>query len=160
MSWQHRDINAVVLGKVAFAATDLTAAGAGDATEIDGIAYDREDKTEFPNGPPESGVLYVAASAVLGSGDTLSIAANWQHSPSTTQSWTDVGTAVASTVIATGPSGGGTVHAEIAIPLSGPVAQTLDKAVRVQVTPDLSRAGTDTASIGGVLVFGGERVLD
>jgi hypothetical protein len=57
-----------------------------------------------------------------------------------------------SAVVATGPTGGGTVTGTFEVDMNlGGAGQY----VRAKFTPDMSAADTDTAALSGVLVFGG-----
>jgi hypothetical protein len=121
-----------------------TAGGAGDATELDGRYIDRSGYL--------SAKLTVAFKAVLGDGETLSIAANLQDDADGAGVGTDFGGAFASAVVATGPGGGGTVEGQVELDFDLSGARQY---VRAQFTPDLSAANTDTAIIAAVLVLGG-----
>jgi hypothetical protein len=142
-----RNIGAWLKSAFAFPTTAALAAGTGDDTEVNGSSIDR-----FSLGQQVlSGKLLVNWLTTLDTGETLSIAANFQDSPTGTDQWADYGDVVASTVVVT--AGSDTEFEgvfEMDISLGG-----AKQHVRVQVTPDLSRAGTDTAEISGVVVFGG-----
>lgn len=143
-----RNIGAWLKSVFAFPLTTAVAAGAGDATEVDGSAIDRLTLGALAL----SAKLVVVCQATLESGGTLSFIGNIQDSPTGTDQWSDFGTALASTVALTGGPGiteeEGTV--ELNINLSG-----AKQFVRSQVTPDLSATSTDTAEFSGVMVFGG-----
>ncbi len=142
-----RNIGAWLKSVFAFPTTAALAAGTGDATEIDGSAIDR-----FVLGQQVlSAKLIVQWLTTLDTGETLSIAANFQDSPTGTDQWTDYGDVLAAVIVVTAGSDTefeGVVELDVSL---GGAKQH----VRVQVTPDLSRAGTDTAEISGVVVFGG-----
>lgn len=137
------DVGAALDADHAVDATSVTAGGSGDATEVDGSSIDTQGLDS------ESVDLIVHGSATLDEDETLTIAGNWQDSADD-QSFADVGDALAATVVATGPTGGGTV--EFTLKLGSLNLALARRYVRAQVTPDLSRANTDTASIMGVYV--------
>jgi hypothetical protein len=139
--------------KVAFALANSTAvaAGSGDNTEVNGAALDLLSfTTRF-----RSAKLAVAIAATLASGETITVAGQWQDSANGS-SWSDYGSVVVASVAGTGPSGGGAVSGvvEMKVNLSG-----ARRYVRCKATPNLSRAGTDTATMSGVYVLGGPDAL-
>lgn len=128
-----------------FAAAAVTAGGAGDNTEINGAAIDLNAYgTRF-----RSAKLAAPVTATLGSGETVQVLGNFQDSADGTN-WSDYKDALAATTVATGPSGGGarTGVATLEVDITG-----ARRYIRVQATPNLSRAGTDTASFGPGLVL-------
>lgn len=147
---ERRDINSLIVPKTIFAGRVLSATT--DGSELNGIAIDRLDTTQFPNGPPESVTAIIALSATQDSAETLTLAANWQTGPSSTQSWADVGTAFSAAVVITQSGGDGESHAAIRVPLSGVSAQ-LDQFVRIQLTPTLSDTDDATVAIAAVGIF-------
>lgn len=121
-----------------------TAGGTGDATSVTGITVDR---FAVGNGSL-AGVLNagIAYEATLASGATLSIAYAVQEGGDGTN-FSDYQTATYA-VVATGPSGGGTVGGVFdigSINLSG-----ARRYARVNFKPDLSASGTDTASFRAI----------
>lgn len=132
-----------------FAAVDsVTAGGTGDATEVSGAYIDRQGFSSLK--------VVIPYSAVLAATKTLSIAANLQDATSLAGAGVaDYGSAMASAVVATGPTGGGTETGvvELDFDLAG-----ANQFVRVQFTPDLSATGTDTASLAAVYILGGAQV--
>lgn len=130
------------------AVSSATAAGTGDATEVNGAYIDRQGFSSLK--------VLISYSAVLAATKTLSIAANLQDATSSAGAGVaDFGAAMASTVVATGATGGSTETGvvELDFDISG-----ADQFVRVQYTPDLSNTGTDTASLAAVYVLGGAQV--
>lgn len=126
------------------AGSAATAAGSGDATSVTGVTVDRMG---FGNGSP-AGVLNagVAYEAVLASGATLSIGYSIQDSADGT-TFADYQTATYA-VVATGPSGGGT---KVGVFDLGSVnLSSARRYVRMVYNPDLSAAGTDTASFRAI----------
>ena len=156
MSYQRRDIQVGLVVKSAFAGTSLTSGN--DGSEIDGIAYDLQDAALFPGGPPQSAVAYIAVSATQDSGDTLTVAANWQTGPSSTQSFADVGTPFTSAVVRT-LSADGENHDIVKLPLSN-LHASLDQFVRIQLTLTMNDTDQGTLESHGVLVFEAGAVLD
>lgn len=127
-----------------------TAGGAGDATAIDGDYIDRKGN----NGIALSAKLVVAFTAALAGGETLSIAAKFQDATDGAGSGVaDIGDALASTVVATGASGGSTETGTVEMDIDLGSAREF---IRSVVTPDLSAGGTDTCNITAVLVLYGD----
>lgn len=130
------------------AISSATAGGTGDTTEVNGAYVDRQGFSSLK--------VLIPYSAVLAATKTLSITANLQDATSSAGAGVaDFGSAMASAVVATGPTGGGTVTGvvELDFDVSG-----ADQYVRVQYTPDLSATGTDTANLAAVYVLGGAQV--
>lgn len=123
----------------------VTAGGGADGAESDGDWIDVQDY--------ESAKLLVPYEATLADGETLSLAANFQTADDDTgTNAEDYGDAMSNQVVATGPSGGGTVSgvAELDVNLDG--ARLF---LRSQITPTMSASSTDTATVGAALVRGG-----
>jgi hypothetical protein len=145
----QRDVADLLTSKLGSAFAALTAGGSGDATAVVGVAIDR-----FATGSmPLSAELLLAFSAVLGATKSLSIGtvkieqspdgSNWDATALMT--FTDPGI-VASSV------GGGTVTG--VVKLNVPLGSA-KRWVRVDFTPDLSAANTDTATVVAVWNLGG-----
>jgi hypothetical protein len=157
---QLKSIAELIDEKSLFKSLSWTAGGASDNAVWTGDSIDRE---AFATGSlPRSLDAVVAYDATLASGATLALAWDLQDSPDGTN-YSDLVTE-ASTVVATGPSGGGRVHGVSRIVIAdankpmGTPGYGIGGArryVRVNVTPHLSAAGTDTGVIAGVGVFGG-----
>lgn len=147
-----KNAGAWVTGAFAFVSTPATAGGTGDATEVNGVAIDLlAYGTRY-----RSAKLVIPVRATLASGATLSIAANFQDGAAS-NSWSDYATALTNAVHLTGPSGGGAAVgvAELEVDITG-----ARRWLRVQVTPDLSSTGTDTAVMGaGVLLLCGPQEI-
>jgi hypothetical protein len=124
-----------------------TAGGSGDNTAVTGVIIDRAAFNW-----PQSAVFAVPFTSTLAAAATLSVVMTVQDGENSGLS--DAGTFAtrANAVVATGPSGGGTVTGvvELDVNLSG-----AKRYVRLNFTPDLSASGTDTAALSGVAVFGG-----
>lgn len=124
-----------------------TAAGTGDATEVDGAWIDRKPSDV---GAFLSAKVIIAYTASLTADKTLAFAA--QIRDATDSSGTgadDYGDAIASTVVASA-TGTNTGTVEIDVDLAA-----AREFIQVQVTPDLSASGTDTLEWSAVLVFFG-----
>lgn len=147
MTTQIKHIGALLSVLRAAANTAATAGGSGDDTLVTGVILDRAGI-----GYPQSAVLAIPFSAVLGEGETLEIGYTVQTGNADNLS--DAATLASGdkAVVATGPSGGGTVTGtfRVDLPLGG-----AGRYVRANFTPDLSRANTDTAALSAVLIFGG-----
>lgn len=127
--------------------TTAVAGGAGDATKDTGEAIDR---LGFG-----SAAVMLAYEATLAEGATLSLAVEREESEDG-DVWTDAEEIQAATVVATGPSGGGTVRGVLKLRESFEVRS---QNVRYNVTPNLSAGATDTATIATVVVLGGAERL-
>ena len=134
----------------------LTAGGAGDNTNVVGSTIDREG---FSTGSlPLSMDFLVYFSATLTATKTLSLTLELDSSPDGA-AWTSFATQAA-TVVATGPTGGGTVTGIARLTVAGNPGPGVSLAsagrfLRSQVTPDLSNTATDTATCIVIGVFGG-----
>jgi hypothetical protein len=151
MTSQIRNIASLISVMGAAASVTATAGGAGDGTEVTGFELDRS-----LIGMPQSAVLAVPYSAVLSEGETLSVgfaveSANLDGMVGATDLITGT-----STVVATGPTGGGTVTGTYEIPVA---LMGAGLHVRAKFTPSLSKASTDTAALSAVFVFGGAERL-
>lgn len=147
MTTQIRNIGALISIARAAANTAVVAGAGGDGAAVTGAIIDRA-----LHAFPQSAVLAIPYTATLAAGETLSIEYTVQDGNDSGLS--DAGTlktAVAK-VVATGPTGGGTVtgsfEADLLIAGAG-------RYVRANFTPTMSRGATDTAALSAVLVFGG-----
>lgn len=142
------DIGACLDAVYCAAEVDVTAGGSGDATEVNGAWISVADRMSIK--------VLLPFTATLGAGETISFAANLQEASDISGTGAaDFGDAVAATVVATGESGGSTEKGVVELDFD--VSQT-DGFVRVQFTPDMSRANTDTAKIQSAYVRGGASV--
>lgn len=131
-------------------AVAATAAGSGDATEVNGQWVSRDIANV---GMAVSAKLVIGYEAVLAEGKTLTIAANIQDATDSSGTGVaDYGTAVAATTVATGDTGGSTERGTIELDFD--LAEA-NEYVRAQFTPDLSASGTDTAKVSAHWVFFG-----
>lgn len=128
----------------AAAAVDVTAGGSGDNTEV--------NTAWIAKGSSEGIAFAVAFTATLGAGATLTISGNLQDATDASGTGAaDHGTAVAATVVATGGAGGST---ETGVAVFDFDVGGADAFARLQFTPDLSRANTDTAEITAIAMIG------
>lgn len=147
MTTQIRNIGALISVLRASANVAVTAGGSGDDTAVVGVILDRGEI-----GFPQSGVLAIPFTATLAEDETLTLAHTLQTGNADDLSDATTLLTGAAEVVATGPTGGGTVTGTVEIDLSLGGA---GRYVRAGFTPDLSRAGTDTAALSSVIVFGG-----
>lgn len=125
----------------------LVAGGTGDATAVTGATIDRLGYG--------SAKVVLVSRAVLAQAATLALAVEYQES-SNGSDWDTAVALQASTTVATGGSGGST-ELDITtfdIDLSGK-----KRYIRVNYTPNLSAANTDTAEATCALVMGGADTL-
>jgi hypothetical protein len=151
MTTQIRSIGDLIKVDRAAANTAVTAGGSGDDTEVTGVTLDRLSMNS-----PQSAVLAIPFTATLAEGETLSLAYEVEEGQASNLSDAATLQSAATAVVATGPSGGGTVTGtfEVNVPLMG-----AGQYVRAKFTPNLSAANTDTAALSAVLVFGGAERL-
>lgn len=133
------------------AATAVVQQTAGSTAAVTGITIDRAEL-----GWPESLVIVVPISATLAANETVSLAHTLQTSAASDMSNPVTVDTATATVQATGAAGGSTETRLFSrnVPLRG-----ARRYVRLNLTPTLSRANTDTVRLGGVLVFGGANRL-
>ncbi len=128
-----------------------TAAGGGDNTEVDGQWVDRELSGV---GIALSAKLVIAFTSALQQDATLTFALNFQDATSSAGAGSaDFAAAVAATVAATGDSGGSTETGTFEVDIDLGAARQW---IRTQVTPNLSRGGTDTVEWSSILMFYGD----
>lgn len=152
MSWgKGKDLGAYILPKFAAAETDVTAGGAGDNTEVNGAWIDTQGF--------ESLEFLMTYTATLAAAATLSLAANVQDADDISGTGaadvsTDYLSALPATVVSTGATGGSTNKGAYALGIDLTMCK---RYVRVQFTPNLSAANTDTAKIGATYLLGGAK---
>lgn len=151
MTVEKRSIGDKISVARAAANTAATAGGSGDNTAVTGVIIDRA-----AHGWPESMVAAIPFTTTLAAAATLTLSGTVQTGPDSALASVRTLQAIPATVVATGPGGGGTVTGtlEVNVPLRG-----ADRYVRLNFTPDLSAANTDTAALSAVLVFGGAERL-
>ena len=145
-----RAIGDIASVRRAAANTAVTAGGAGDNTLVTGVIIDRAAL-----GWPQSAIFAVPFTTTLAAAASLSLAYTVQEGDASNLSDAATLQSATSAVIASSV-GGGTVTGtfEVNVPLIG-----AGRYVRVNWTPDLSAANTDTAALSAVLVFGGAERL-
>lgn len=151
MTVKIRSIGDLIAVRRAAANTAVTAGGGGDAAAVTGVVIDRAEL-----GWPQSCVLAIPFTATLAAAATLSVAYALQEGNASNLSDAATLQSAAAQVVATGPGGGGTVTGTLEVNASLAGA---GRYVRLNFTPDLSAANTDTAALSAVIVFGAaERV--
>lgn len=144
---QH-DIGAYIASRFG-AKAEAVAAGAGDNTEVNGPYFAHEGFL--------SAKLIIAYECVLQAAATLSLAHNLQDATTIAGAGVaDFGAVTALTVRATGDTGGSTERGVVEVDYDLTTARGF---LRVQVTPDLSAGGTDTADVIAIVVLGGADTL-
>lgn len=148
MSWgKQKDAGAWYKPVYSRAAVAVTAGGTGDATEADGGWIDRQGFDSLD--------AVIAFTTALAADQTLTIAANFQDADTIGGSGAaDFGEAHAATVYATGDSGGSTETGVAQIGIDLTMAR---RYVRIQFTPNLSRANTDTANLQQTYILAGAK---
>lgn len=142
-----KDPAAISHGVYALASTSATAGGSGDATEVNGATINTAALTARPNGV----VFFVPVTATLAQAETITLTANLQDSADGS-TWADI-TTPAVLLTLTGGSGGSTETGCVKLGFDVSRARQY---LRVQATPNLSAANTDTAVMGaGTAVFTG-----
>jgi len=146
MSSTMRNISAYIKSVFADAIPDIVAAGAGDATESDGIWIDRDGF--------ESCELVMSYETVLALAETLSFAGNIQDADdSGGTNVGDFGTAFTATVVETGD--GSPTSTKRGTFIRAFNLHGARRWLRSQITPDLSASGTDTAEVMVLFILGG-----
>lgn len=142
------DVASLITARAASAFVSATAGGAGNNVSVVGLTIDR-----FSFGSlPMCGEIEIPFETVLAQGDTLSLSALSVEDSADGSSWAVYQTLTAPGVVATGPAGGGTVHGQVSV---GVNLSSARRYVRVDHTPSLSAANTDTAKTLAVFVLGG-----
>ncbi|MEM7211423.1 MAG: hypothetical protein AAF479_05915 [Pseudomonadota bacterium] len=123
---------------------DVAAGGSGDGVEV--------NSAWIAKGSSLGMAFAVPFTATLAEGETLSISGNLQDATDDAGAGAaDFGTAVAATVVATGGTGGTT---ETGVALFDFDLGPARSHARLQFTPDLSAANTDTAEVHAVALIG------
>ena len=131
--------------------TDMTAAGAGDNTEVQGATIDRQDNLDL--------VLVLTGVATLAATETISIVnIDIQESDDGAAFDTAVNLVATDQVVATGGGGGTTEDFAYHLKVDLGEALVRKRYLRFNVTYDLSAGATDTARAGASAVLLGARV--
>lgn len=147
----QRDIASVATPVLASAFTSITAGGAGDNAAIVGGTTDRTALNSYSS-LPRAVEYAVAWQATLGANNTLSLKTAKIQSSQDGATWSDLQTFTDPGVVATGPAGGGVVSG---VTKFGAQIGMAGRYVRFVVTPDLSAANTDTATVVSLGVMAG-----
>lgn len=143
MAWNIKDLGS--LADVQFGGqADVTAAGAGDATEVNGTAIDNSSSTYG------CCLAIVSYTTTLTQSETMTIAADIDEDDNSSFTSATATTLQTATTEATGDTGGSTETGNVKF-----VIDLTDKEeyVRVNFTPDLSAGATDTARLQLVYVL-------
>lgn len=145
-----KDIQAETMSRFARAATVvITAAGAGDATELVGSAIDIR---LLPH-RPSSVVFEIPVTATLGATQTCIVTGLIEKSVDNS-TW--VVMKASATLLTLLGGAGGTTETGVAR-VGADLIESGANFIRFKATPDLNRAGTDTMQVGAaVAVFGGQ----
>lgn len=149
MKAHGKDIKGETLSVFARASTGaITAAGAGDNTEITGSSINIASLAHRPS----SVVFEIPVTATLAATQTCVVTGLIEKSVDGS-TWTTM-VASATLLTLTGPSGGATVTGVARV--GGDLIQSNANFIRFKATPNLSASGTDTMNVGAaVAVFGG-----
>jgi hypothetical protein len=155
MSFQH-DVGAHIKGAIGLIPNTITAGGGGDGTEQDGLDVDRLGY--------HSAKFIIEWSATLAQDATLTLAATVQDTATAGSGHADyIAAALASTIVATGGTGGTTENGTTAIDVDFDMgADDLgvgNRYFRLQFTPTCSATQTDTVDLAVCVVLGGADVL-
>jgi hypothetical protein len=148
MTTEIRDIGSKITLRRAAANLAITAGAGQDGQQQTGVTIDRA-----LIGWPQSAVFGLSYTAALAASETLSFAYTLQTSDASDMSNAATVATAGAAVVATGS---GTIEGIFEVNASLRGAR---RYVRLLYTPDLSRAGTDTAAIAGVAAFGGAERL-
>ena len=159
-----RSLDQQLLTRAAAVNTTLTAAGAGDNTEFNGLTLSLVTAAML-NARPQSVAFLIYAKAVLTAAKKLSIETTLQYSVDGGSNWLDVtvanGCAVNKANIAHATvlisAGGGTVHGCLKVGLDLTRIPSTANAIRIQILPDLDAGATDTAVVNAIAAFGGHQ---
>jgi hypothetical protein len=122
----------------------LTAAGTGDNTAVTGQSVDLIDYDGIK--------VVLGYKAALTDAKSLKLAVEYQESADDS-SW-DTAVALQASTIAVTSDGGTTEYGTVEFDLD---ASKLKRYVRVNFTPDLDAAGTDTALVSCIVIKGGKK---
>lgn len=152
-----RSMAAQMVLKACLAETNLTAAGTGDATEVDGISLDIRASNLGTRAECAVFTFWVRAANTATKVVAISNTLQYSVDGST---WVDItkanGCGVDAADIALGSDAGtGTVYTVLKHNLDLTRIPTTAVYIRCQTTPDSSASGTDTATVTGTVIFMG-----
>ncbi len=148
-----KDLLSLTRAAIASAFTSVTAGGSGDNTAVTGLTIDRQAL-----GMPQSLVLHYIWSAVLAQAATLELKTQVIQDSADGSTWVTyvppapIAAPTAPGIVATGPTGGGTVRGVSRVNINLTAAR---RYVRFGFTPDMSAANTDTANVVTMAVLAG-----
>lgn len=116
--------------------SDATAGSTGDATKVTSVEIDHAGY--------DSALIIVQGTTTLAATETLSITLATTESATSGGSFTAKETLANAVAIATGEAGGSTEAGYVAYPID---IAGYDRYFKVELTPDLSAANTDTANL-------------
>lgn len=148
-----KNIGALITARLASGFTSVTAGGSGDATLVNGTAFDRSIINM-----PRSALAVIEFADTLAASKKLNLTSfTVDHSDDGSTNWTtfaDSGAASGTPLsISTDAGSGGSYKGQATLAVDLTMAK---KWVRVSFTPDLTATATDTATVAAMLVFGGE----
>lgn len=145
---QSKNIAALITNRIASAQVSATAGGAGNNVAVTGLVIQRS-----LIGTPNSAAVSVLFEAVLGATDMLSLINVVVQDSADGIIFANFATFTNPGVVATGPTGGGTVRGEttLAVDLEG-----ARDYIQVDFTPVLSAASVDTAKLVSVMTLAGQ----
>lgn len=147
-----RDLASELHFAYAAASTPVTAAGAGDNTEVTGVTIDQMAlPTRF-----ESVCFALTVTSTLAATKTAIVTAKIETSDNSDMSSASDLVASAAVLTLTGAAGGSTERGVAKVGVSLEYAK---RYLRIKFTPDLNATGTDTAVIQSTAVFGGAAKL-
>lgn len=149
---QQLDLLDLTAGAPASAFVYAVAGAASNNASAVGVTLDR-----YQFGMPLTAVFGLASQATLGANNTLSVNTVVMQHSADGATWTTyqpgaTPVVTAPGVVSTGPTGGGTV---LALNRFGVDLRMAQRYVRLNFTPTLSAANTDTANLVALATFGG-----
>jgi hypothetical protein len=143
----QKNLAQLITPRLASAFTNVTAGGSGNNVAVTGLTLQRS----LIKSPLNAGIA-LFFSAALGAANTLSLGTVKIQDSADGSSFADFLTFTNPGVVATGPTGGGTVTGQLL--LSADLEGARDY-IHLLFTPSLSAANTDTATLVAALLFAG-----
>ena len=143
----QKDIASLLTPRLASPFAALAAGGSGNGVVVAGPAIQRSLL-----GMPRSAALVLAFSATLAAGKTLGLTQVQIQDSADGVTFTTYTTYTDPGVVATGPTGGGTVTGQLQLRSQMSGARDF---VRVVFTPTLNNTAADTATVAALLVLAG-----
>ena len=145
----QKDARSLLRPRAACVNTAITAGGAGDNTAITGATIDRLTSA----GIPLNAQIILYWTATLAQAATLILKTVKVQDSADGTTWADYASYTDPGVVATGPTGGGTLTDVLEV--AGVDLGSARRYVRLLFTPDLSAASIDTARIGAIFNLAG-----